>query len=207
MSPGQSENPLQRELFAFARSLGFCEVGVAGLEPFDEAAGHARDALNQGRMDGMPWMHERRIESARDLRARFPWATSILALAWPYRPSAKRTEANRGRMAAYALLPDEDGPQDYHALLESRCRQIEAWLRPRAPGVRTKRMVDHSWALERAIAERAGIGFIGKHASLITRSAGSYVLLCELVLSVPLEPTPPTKRSCGHCTACMPACP
>src|SRR4029077_10243317 len=54
---------------------------------------------------------------------------------------------------------------------------------------------------------RAGLGFAGKHASLITATAGSYVLLAALVLSVDLPPTPPTLRNCGTCSACLPACP
>src|SRR5437899_3985526 len=68
-------------------------------------------------------------------------------------------------------------------------------------------MAGMPWYDERAVAERAGLGFAGKHAGLITQTAGSYVLLAEMLLSVPLPPTRPSRRSCGRCTACLPACP
>ena len=74
-------------------------------------------------------------------------------------------------------------------------------------GSRAKRFVDHGWALDRAIAERAGIGFAGKHASVITLEAGSYVLLASIAVSVPLPVDAPSRRGCGSCTACMPSCP
>lgn len=113
----------------------------------------------------------------------------------------------RGRMSAYACLSAGDRTVDYHDLLGERCEQLVEWLRLHQPGVRTKRFIDHGWALDRAVAERAGIGFTGKHSQLITRTAGSYVLLAEIVLSVPLPPDHASKRGCGHCTSCMPACP
>lgn len=110
-------------------------------------------------------------------------------------------------MSAYACLSADGKPVDYHSLLAERCDQLVAWLRCEQPTVRAKRFVDHGWALDRAIAVRAGIGFSGKHSQLITRGAGSYALLAEIVLSVALSPDRASKRGCGHCTACMPACP
>ena len=110
-------------------------------------------------------------------------------------------------MSAYACLRAGDRTVDYHDLLGERCEQLVEWLRLQQPGVRAKRFIDHGWALDRAVAERTGIGFTGKHSQLITRTAGSYVLLAEIVLSVALPPDRASKRGCGHCTACMPACP
>jgi epoxyqueuosine reductase len=109
----------------------------------------------------------------------------------------------RGRMSSYACLPGGD----YHDVLSAACDDLGAWLVAHEPGARWKRFVDHGWAMDRAVAERAGIGFAGKHAGTITRTAGSYVLLAEMLLSVPLPPNPQSRRSCGQCTACMPACP
>ena len=110
-------------------------------------------------------------------------------------------------MSAYACLSDGERAVDYHELLGDRCDRLVHWLQLHRPDVRAKRFIDHGWALDRAIAERAGLGFTGKHSQLITRSAGSYVLLAEILLSVALPPARATKRGCGHCTACMPACP
>jgi epoxyqueuosine reductase len=216
---------LREELLAAARRRGFAAAGIAGVRPFRRARERGLRAVAEGRMDGMPWYTARRVEGITDPAAPHPWARSLLALAWPCPPAmapgqqAPSGEPGRprGRMSSYACLPgtgghgDGDGetdrPVDYHDLLTAACDDLAAWLRERVPEVRSKRFVDHGWAMDRAVAERAGIGFAGKHAGTITTGAGSYVLLAEMLLSVSLPPTPPSRRSCGHCSACLPACP
>jgi epoxyqueuosine reductase len=196
-------------------------AGVAGLTPFNRARQRARSAITAGRMDGMPWLSLERIDSAADLRRRYPWAKAAISLAWPYRPARPLGAAAasapphapgrpRGRMAAYACLPEADGLHgavDYHTLLGSRCDELVGWMRAEFGTVRAKRFVDHGWAMDRPMAERAGIGFAGKNTTLLTQSAGSYVLLAELLVSLPLPSSPPSRRSCGQCAACIPACP
>jgi epoxyqueuosine reductase len=166
-------------------------------------------------MEGMPWFTPQRVEAAADLGRRHPWARSILSLAFPYRPArlggasppAAEEGRPRGRFSAYVCLDGGDGAVDYHALLARRCDALAAWLQDRVPDLRAKCLVDHGWTFDRAIAERAGVGFIGRSSALITREAGSYVLLAELLLSVPLPPTARSRRSCGGCRACLAACP
>ena len=204
---------IKAELVTESRALGFAAAGVTTTRPFGEARRRALRAIDEGRMDGMPWYTRERVEAAADLRSRYPWARSIVALAWPYAPAVRPrgtpvpAEAGRGRMSAYACLEDGDGPSDYHSVLAKRCDALVDWLRRRHPGVRAKRFIDHGWALDRAIAERAGIGFAGKHASVITLEAGSYVLLASIAVSVSLPAGAPSRRGCGSCAACMPACP
>jgi epoxyqueuosine reductase len=205
---------VREELRAEALARGWDALGVTGVEPLLEARWRGLSAVASGRMDGMGWMTAARIRASTDIGARYPWARSIVALAWPYspvRPSAG-TDPGRpaGRMAAYACLPgapDGAAPADYHTVLGERCDELVDWLRGRTGEVRAKRFVDHGWAMDRAIAERAGIGFTGKHASLLTSTAGSYVLLAEVALSLPLPPDEPSKKGCGTCQACLPACP
>ena len=211
-SAAVDRDSLKRELVDEARRLGFAAAGVTSTRPFRQARRRALRAIEQGRMDGMPWYTRERVDSAADLRTRYPWARSILALAWPYSPalrpgSSPQPPAGGGRMSAYACLSPHGSAVDYHDLLGERCTTLVAWLAERAPGVRAKRFIDHGWALDRAVAERAGIGFSGKHTQLITREAGSYVLLAEIVLSIALPADAPSKRGCGRCSACMPACP
>ena len=210
---------LKRGLVAEARRLGFVAAGVTSTRPFRQARARALHAIDQGRMEGMDWYTRERVDAAADLRGRYPWARSILALAWPYPPAAHLGAAAhgpqaaaapdglRGRMSAYACLAADGRRVDYHDLLAARCDDLVAWLKERGPDTQAKRFIDHGWALDRAVAERAGLGFSGKHSQLITREAGSYVLLAEIVLSVSLPADTPSKRGCGRCTACMPACP
>jgi len=204
---------LKAELCEMARRLGFAACGVTSTAVFTEARTRAVAAIDAGRMDGMPWYTRERVEASADIGSRYPWARSIVALAWPYQPASERPVADsgedvvRGRFSAYACTEDAGRPIDYHDLLAERCDALMAWLGARVDGLRGKRFVDHGWALDRAIAERAGIGFAGKHASVITLAAGSYVLLASLAVSVPLPMDAPSQRSCGRCTACIPSCP
>lgn len=194
---------------AAAHDLGFAAAGVAGLRPFGTARRRALAAIDAGRMQGMPWFTRERVLASTDLGPRYPWARSILALALEYAPVlAAGDDPGRGRMSSYACLQGDAGtPVDYHDLLARRCDALVGALRERHPELRAKRFVDHGWAMDRAIAKRAGIGFTGKNSQLITREAGSYVLLVSLLLSLPLPESSPSKRGCGHCTACIPACP
>ncbi|MDQ6847644.1 MAG: tRNA epoxyqueuosine(34) reductase QueG [Candidatus Dormibacteraeota bacterium] len=210
MSPWEA---IREDLRAHALGSGWCALGVTGTEPFVEARRHGLDAIAAGRMDGMPWMSAERVAASTDLGSRYPWARSIIALAWPYRPVRAPAEhpgsTPRGRMAAYALLEQPGAPDaaDYHDVLARACDEVVAWLRERVPEVRAKRFVDHGWAVDRAVAERAGIGFTGKHAGLLTTVAGSYVLLAEIAVSLPLPADTPSKKGCGSCAACLPSCP
>jgi epoxyqueuosine reductase len=206
-------------LVAHALESGWAAAGVAGLAPFRTARARAREAIDAGRMDGMPWLSLERIDSAADLRRRYPWAQAAISLAWPYRPAlrlgaamaAPSGDAGRplGRIGAYACLTDDaSGRQsDYHDLLGVRCDELVAWMRGEFGEIKVKRFIDHGWAMDRPIAERAGVGFAGKNTTLLTRAAGSYVLLAELLVSLPLPSTAQSRRSCGKCSACLPACP
>jgi epoxyqueuosine reductase len=135
----------------------------------------------------------------------------LIALPFPYQPARPRAADGegtiRGRFAAYVCTVDGDQPADYHDLLARRCDALVDWLRVRDPAIRGKRFVDHGWALDRAIAERAGLGFAGKHASVITTVAGSYVLLASIAVSIALPVDEPSRRGCGSCAACLPSCP
>lgn len=198
---------LREGLLAYCQQRGCSSVGIAAVAPFDVARRRALKAIALGRMEGMDWYTTQRVEAASDIQKRFPWAKSFISIAWPYQMGAP-SEERPGRMARYLepcdAQPDE---RDYHTLLATVCGDIIGWLRERLPTLQAHIYVDHGWALDRAIAEGAGIGFCGKNAQLITPQAGSYVLLASIVVSVPLTPTAASQKSCGRCTRCIPACP
>jgi epoxyqueuosine reductase len=202
---------------------GWAAVGVGGVAAFDTARGRALAAVEEGRLDGMPWFSRERVEKSADLRPRYPWARAVVSLAWAYRPAvpleglgagevgqgpAGAPGRPRGRVAAYACLPGEgSAPVDYHDRLAQGVDRLVHWLEDEFADVRCKAFIDHGWAMDKPIAERAGVGFVGKNTTLISQAAGSYVLLADLLVSLPLPPTPVSQRSCGSCRACLPACP
>jgi epoxyqueuosine reductase len=205
-------------IVAHALDSGWAAAGVAGLEPLEEARDRAMEAIESGRMGGMPWMSAERIDAAADLGRRYPWARAAISLAWPYQPALPpRGEIGRpagvagrprGRIAGYACIDGETKPgADYHDILARRCDALVAWMQAEFGDLRSKRFIDHGWAMDRPIAERAGVGFAGKNTTLLTAAAGSYVVLAELLVSLPLPSTAISTRSCGTCAACIPACP
>ena len=208
---------LRDQVITHALESGWAAAGVSRVAPQQRARTRALDAIAAGRMDGMPWFSSERVEAAADLGKRYPWARSVLSLAWAYRPAAPLARTSRppaatagrprGRFAAYACVDDGAAAMDYHDLLGRACDELASWIGEQHPGARTKRFIDHGWAMDRPIAERAGIGFAGKNTTLITQAAGSYVLLAEMLTSLPLPSTRVSRRSCGKCQACLPACP
>jgi epoxyqueuosine reductase len=97
---------------------------------------------------------------------------------------------------------------DYHAVLRARLKQLDHWLRERAPGSLNRPVVDTAPLLERDFARRAGLGWIGKNTMLLDRAHGSYLVLGALLTQAELAPDPPHEAEhCGTCTACLDACP
>jgi epoxyqueuosine reductase len=192
-----------------ARELGFCAVGVTGAERFSEAETAAVDRTQQGLMDGLSWWSEARAHASADPQRATPNARSVIALAFPHplapnAPSPARGGgqgggAARGRVAAYAL------GRDYHEVLLERMQPLLTMLRDQ--GHVAKTYLDHGWMLDRAVAARAGLGWLGKNTNLLIPGVGSSVLLAEIVTSAELEPDEPLKKTCGGCDACMRVCP
>src|SRR5207253_7971842 len=108
----------------------------------------------------------------------------------------------RGTIARYALF------QDYHDVLAGPLRALTAFINELG-GLGTSSLwyVDTGPLLERDLAERAGLGFIGKHTNLISRRLGNWIFLAEIITTLDLEPDPPEANRCGTCARCLDACP
>jgi epoxyqueuosine reductase len=107
-----------------------------------------------------------------------------------------------GLIARYARY------RDYHEVLGERLKQLTEYVNELgAPSARSLWYVDTGPVLERELAQRAGLGFIGKHTNLISRQLGNWVFLSEIITTLELEPDAPEKNRCGSCTRCIEACP
>jgi epoxyqueuosine reductase len=129
-------------------------------------------------------------------------ARSVVCLAIPYAnaPPERRRPLD-GRVSNYAWSGD------YHREVRRILDVVAAALDARAGAAVTRVVCDTAPLAERAFAERAGLGWIGKHTNLIAPGLGSYVFLGEIVTTLDLEPDAPLKKTCGSCTRCIPACP
>jgi epoxyqueuosine reductase len=193
---------LTRELKRRARAAGFDLVAVARAEPLERDGQALAAWLRHDRQATMAWM-ARDPDTRADPTRLLPGCRSVVVAAMSYWPGARRaaTPAESARVALYAR------GRDYHRVLGSKLRALAAWVES-STGHASRTFVDTGPVLERAWAERAGLGWIGKNANLLTRGFGSWLLLGEILTAAELEPDPgPHAEFCGTCTACLDACP
>ena len=189
---------------SLAAELGFDSVGITSAESLTERGETALERVQDGLMGDLPWYTEERVERGSDPQAILPGARSIISLAMSYLtppPEMPEDDLPRGRISNYAW------GRDYHALLRKRLRAFMRRL-PEVAGVpvQAKAYNDTGPVQDRAVAERAGVGWYGKNTNILT-SKGSWVFLAEVITDLELEPDIPLKKTCGGCTLCLEACP
>ena len=184
---------------AAALRAGFHEVGVARAGPLE--ATPLDRVLASGWEADMAWLGTQRAERLDPARL-LPGARSVVALALSYRDAEQPApKPDQGEVARYAR------GRDYHAVMKRKLKGLVAELAAREPGLRSFASSDLAPTMEKAWAQRAGLGWVGKNGCLITPRHGSWVLLATLLLDRDLEPDPPHPDRCGTCEACLPACP
>jgi epoxyqueuosine reductase len=185
-------------------ALGLDAVGFAEAKPHARTE-FLREWIARGYAGEMDYL-ERRLEERVDPRRVLPGAESLIVvgLACPAdeTPGTPRSEGPRGRIARYA------GGDDYHDVLLDRLRSLEAALESLAQvRVRSRSYVDTGPIAERAAAERAGLGWIGKNSCLIHPELGSHLMLGVIVADLSLESDEIVTDHCGTCRACLDVCP
>ena len=189
---------------AYARELGFDLVGVTSAESFSKTEEVALERVRDGLMDGLPWYHEERVRRGCRPQEILPGARSIIAVAMSYMAEDTKQDADalRGRVGRYAW------GLDYHKVMENRLRVFVQGLSQQfGHAIQAKIYVDTGPMLDRAVAERAGIGWYGKNTNVLTRSHGSWVFLGQVVTDLELRADEPSQKTCGQCTLCIDQCP
>jgi len=213
---------LKAQLVRYAQSLGFERVGITSAQPLQPEEDHLKHWIAGGRAGEMDYMSrapERRARPAELLAG----AKSVIALAMTYAaegalggggdgekddlsaPTAPSSpvlsSVLEGRIARYTA------GSDYHKTIGKRLSSFVRYLEAFSPGAECRTFVDTGPLLERAIAQRAGLGFIGKNTMLITKGLGSWVFLASVITTAELPVDSPDERSCGECRLCIDACP
>jgi epoxyqueuosine reductase len=200
-----------------AHALGFNAVGIARVVESERlpAQGHPSSAsplpalllsrltewLHRGYQGTMAWMG-RTPEKRADPQQVLPGCRSVISVGLNYLTDHRADERpGYGRVARYAW------GRDYHKVLGDRLTQLEQDIRRLAPNAVTRSYTDTGPVMEKAWAERAGLGWIGKHSNLVSAEHGSWLLLGEILTTLELEPDEPAADLCGSCTLCIQACP
>ena len=187
-----------------AKELGFDLVGAIPVSR-SKTIDVYNSWLKKGYAGSMGYL-ERHAELKEDPRRLLPETMSLFALGFNYNtvdPSSQTQNPEIGCISRYAW------GDDYHQLIRSKLSKLENYLcHELNAGMLSRSFVDSGPVLEREIAQRAGLGWIGKHSNLINWEKGSWFFLAELLVDVPLETNLPfTRVDCGTCTICIEACP
>ncbi|MBD0272817.1 MAG: tRNA epoxyqueuosine(34) reductase QueG, partial [Acetobacteraceae bacterium] len=192
------------EIRAQALALGFDAAGFAEAHLPDEARERLDRFLGAGMHGEMAWMASRAEQRAHP-RSLWPEAVSAVSLGMSYAPDgdplANLARPDRGGISVYARN------RDYHDLVKKRLKALGRWMAQRWRGSELKVFVDTAPVMEKPLAQRAGLGWQGKHTNLVSRGHGSWLFLGEVLCTLPLPPDAPEPDRCGSCRRCLSVCP
>ena len=196
---------LKDQVKDYARELGFDLVGIASADSFTDHEAITLERIRGGLMDGLPWFTEPRVRRGCNPEELLPGTRSIIALGMSYyvpEEDGKGSNGLQGKVARYSW------GDDYHKVMKERMKAMVEGLSHRlGRPIRARWYVDDGPMLDRAVAQRAGIGWFGKNTNILTSSHGSWVFLGQVITDIEMEPDPPSKKTCGDCVRCIDACP
>lgn len=209
MKPTASNTPDMAELAQtiklWASELGFQQTGIAGTD-LQEAEQHLQQWLAKGYQGEMDYMHRHGHKRSRP-EALQPGTRSIISVRMDYLPQSAQVCQQILDDPASAYISRYALGRDYHKLMRNRLQKLAEKIQARVGQYQYRAFVDSAPVLEKAIAEQAGLGWIGKHTNLINRQAGSWFFLGEIYTDLPLPADQSTTNHCGACTACLAICP
>jgi epoxyqueuosine reductase len=183
-----------------AKELGFDFVGISKAEKLEEEEKHLVNWLNEdyhGKMDYMSNHFEKRLDPTKLVEG----SKSVVSLMYNYYSTAKPLDPAAPKLSSYAY------GTDYHFIIKDKLKEFLHRIKEEIGQVEGRAFVDSAPVLERAWAQKSGLGWIGKNSLLINKNRGSFYFLAELIIDLELEPDGPIKDYCGTCTKCIDACP
>jgi epoxyqueuosine reductase len=192
---------IAEKIKAKALELGFSKAGIARCEPLDDEGARLSEWLHRGFHGSMGWM-QRGIEKRIDPQRIVPGAQTVISVALNYyTPTRHRDDAGIGKISRYAW------GDDYHEIMGKKLRTLWDWLADEFPGIEGRYYVDTGPVMEKVWAQKAGLGWIGKHTNLISQDFGSWLFLGEIITTLQAEPDTAETDHCGSCRLCLDACP
>jgi len=194
---------LKQELIDYSKEIGIDKIGFAAADPFLELK---QKLVQQQELGYASGFEEKDIERRTNPALLMDQPRSIIAIALAY-PSKLEGAPKGKRGERRGLFCRASWGEDYHTVLRRKLLMLEEFLKEKLPDVYMKSMVDTGELSDRAVAERAGIGWSAKNCAIITPEFGSYVYLGEMLTNIPFESDTPMESQCGTCTKCIDACP
>ena len=193
---------IKEEIINLAKEIGISKIGFTTADDFDYLEKSLRLAVDEGRNSGFEHKNiEERIKPKLSLAS----AKTIISIAVAYphklKQQLQKTAYKRGK-----FTPNSWG-LDYHYVLQDKLDRLAKGIEELTADFEYKGMVDTGALVDTAVAQRAGIGFIGKNGLVISKEFGSYMFLGELITNLDIEPDQPVDYGCGDCNRCVTACP
>lgn len=196
------EMNLKEEIIALSKEIGISKIGFTTADDFAYLEKSLRASIEEGRSSGFEHKNiEERIRPRLSLKS----ARTIISIAVAYPrhlpQQPQKTAFKRGKIS-----PSSWG-LDYHYILQDKMERLARGIEQLTQGLEYKAMVDTGALVDTAVAQRAGIGFIGKSGLVISKEFGSYMFLGELITNLDIQPDQPVDYGCGDCNRCVDACP
>jgi len=193
----------KQEVIEYSKTIGIDKIGFTTANTFDDLKNRL---IRQQELQYQSGFEEPDIEKRVNpsLLMNQPRSIIAVALAYPSKMENRPVSKNGERRGIFCRA---SWGLDYHLILRDRLQKLEEFIYSKMPDAKCKSMVDTGELSDRAVAERAGIGWSGKNCAIITPEFGSYVYLGEMITTIPFEPDQPIEDRCGSCTKCLEACP
>ncbi len=199
----QDPAAIKHDIFSRAQSEGFDLVRFTGAAAGPQNAERLQDYLDAGHHGAMAWMAERSHWRA-DPQAMWPQARSVVVLGLNYGPEqdplAILEQKSRAAISVYAQ------GDDYHDVVKKKLKALAGYMVQKFGGD-VKVFVDTAPVMEKPLAQKAGLGWQGKHTNLVSREFGSWLFLGSIFSTLELPPDTGEEDHCGNCHACLDVCP
>jgi epoxyqueuosine reductase len=196
---------LVQEIRQWGEELGFQQVGISDTQ-LQTAEKNLHSWLEKNHHGEMDYMARHGLKRSRPAEL-LPGTTRIISVRMDYLPEEARKAVALLKMGEYAYISRYALGRDYHKLLRSRLQKLAQRIQSRLKDASYRVFTDSAPVLEKALAEKAGLGWIGKHSNLINRQAGSWFFLGEIYTDIPLPLDQSTEEHCGSCQSCIDICP
>lgn len=183
-----------------ARDLGFFHIGFSKAEFLEEEAPRLEQWLSKNYHGEMSYMANH-FDKRLDPRLLVDDAKTIISLLFNYYTDQKQKDPEAPKISQYAY------GEDYHRVIKDKLKELIAFIQEEIGEVNGRGFVDSAPVMDKAWAKKAGLGWIGKNANLITREQGSFFFIADLIIDVEIEADGPITDFCGTCTRCIDACP
>ncbi len=203
--PSEQLHAMKSDIIRWGKELGFQQLGIADID-LGEHEQHLRHWLDQGMQGQMDYMQRHGTRRSRPAEL-LPGTVRVISGRMDYLPATATPAEQLLEQPQQALISRYALGRDYHKLMRQRLQKLATRIEASIGKFGYRVFVDSAPVLEKALAAKAGLGWIGKHSNLLNKSAGSWFFLGEIYTDLPLPVDGPVENHCGSCNRCLEVCP